>query len=164
MRRYLAYLKYVLLHKWFVLIECCHDGMPWRGLLHDISKLLPSEFVPYARHFYNRDGTHKQVRDATGYKPTDAGDHDFDFAWLLHQKRNRHHWQWWVLPKDGGGTKILEMTDRDRREALADWRGAAQAQNHTRDSVREWYHANKDKMQLGPVTRAWVERQLDYPV
>lgn len=38
---HLAYLWYVLRHKYFVFVECCRLGVPWRGLVHDLSKLSP---------------------------------------------------------------------------------------------------------------------------
>jgi len=148
-----------LCHKWFVFLECLKIGLLWRGLLHDWHKFLPDEWGPYARHFYNVDGSAMQRRDSTGYyKPTDTGDSEFDFAWLLHQKRGRHHWQWWVLLEDEGGVKILPMGEADRLEMLADWRGASRAQG-TPD-IRKWYEANGDKMLLHPDTRAWIEEAL----
>ncbi|HUU97269.1 MAG TPA: DUF5662 family protein [Phycisphaerae bacterium] len=162
MKRHLAYLWYVLRHKWFVGVECFRRGMIWRGIKHDWSKFLPSEWFPYARHFYNRDGSKIGVRDKTGYyKPTDTGDAAFDFAWLLHQKRNRHHWQWWCLPEDVSGLKVLMMNSWDVLEMVCDWTGAALAQGHGRD-VQPWYEANKTKMQMHPATRAMVEAILTF--
>ena len=32
---------------WYVFVECAKRGILWRGLIHDWSKILPSEFVPY---------------------------------------------------------------------------------------------------------------------
>lgn len=160
MRAHLSYLGYVLRHKWFVFQECVRLGIPWRGLVHDMSKFRSSEWGPYAHHFYNRDGTKRDVHKGGYYKPTDTGDEDFDFAWLLHQKRNWHHWQWWVLPEDEGGVKILPMQDVFRREMLADWCGAARAQGLSRDTVPGWYEEHKDKMQLHQETREWIEVQL----
>ena len=79
---YFKYLSYVLRHRWFVFIECCKLGIPWRGLVHDLSKFIPSEFIPYARYFYGREDTIR--RDKTGYyKPTDTGDKAFDLS-LIH--------------------------------------------------------------------------------
>ena len=109
--KYLKYCWYVIRHKWFVFIESYKLGIPWLGIIHDWSKFLPSEFLPYANFFYGSDA--KQVRDETGYyKPTDTGNSEFDFAWLLHQKRNKHHWQWWILPEDDGCIKVLEIPNR----------------------------------------------------
>ena len=44
------------------------------------------------------------------------------------------------------------------KEMLADWRGAGRAQG--KPDVRGWYEANKDKMDLHPHTRRWLELQL----
>lgn len=84
---HLRYARYVLRHKWFVWREGRKLGLGvWQLLIHDWSKFLPSEWLPYARYFYG--------------KPGEAGRQEFDLAWLLHQKRNPHHWQFWVLLED----------------------------------------------------------------
>ena len=160
MKRYLRYLGYVLRHKWFVFVESLKFGIPWLGVTHDWSKFRLSEFIPYARYFYNSNGSLRDLRDETGYyKPTNTGDQAFDFAWLLHQKRNKHHWQWWVLPEDEGGLKTLPIEERYLKELLADWIGAGRAQGtpHT----RAWYQKHRDKMQLDSESRKWIESQLE---
>jgi hypothetical protein len=163
-KRYTAYLKYVVRHKWFVSVECMKRGIVWRGLLHDLSKFRPSEFIPYAKFFYTPKGEKTVIRDKTGYyKPTDTGNAAFDFAWLLHQKRNRSHWQWWMLPQDTDGLKILEMTESYIREQVCDWIGAGKAQGYHSPKDKpmqetiKWYKANKSKMQLHPKTRKRIE-------
>jgi len=153
------YLWYVIRHKWFVFIECCKLGIPWRGLVHDLSKFLPSEFFPYYHHFGKNI---KKGRSKTGYyKPTDTGDPAFDYAWFLHQKRNKHHWQYWIFPDDADSDKphiVFEMPIKYRKEMLADWYGAGRAQK-TR-GVKFWYEKNGSKLILGPETRKWVEQKL----
>ena len=159
--RHWQYGKYLLRHKWFVLVAGWRLGIPWLALLHDNSKFRPDEWGPYAAFFYESDGTKRTRRDSTGYyKPTDTGNAAFDFAWLLHQKRNKHHWQWWVLPEDEGGLKVLEMPDRYRREMLADWISAGRTQG-TPDTLG-WYAARGRNHEFGPETRAWIEIQLGY--
>jgi len=154
----LRYFWYVVRHRWFVFLECRKLGIPWLGIIHDWSKFLPSEFFPYARHFYGSGA--KQVRDKTGYyKPTDTGDKVFDLAWFFHQKRNKHHWQWWVMPENTSGMKILPMPDRYRKEMFADWKGAGRAQRSP--GIHVWYRANKDKLQLHQETREWIEQRLE---
>jgi len=83
---YAKYLWAVLRHKWFVFLECCKLGIPWRGIVHDLSKFLPSEFGPYAYYFYG-----PYPRDDE-YKPKYVVE-AFNRAWLNHQHRNKHHWQ-----------------------------------------------------------------------
>lgn len=166
--KYIKYLKYVIKHKWFVMIECFKRGLYWRGIMHDMSKFKPDEFIPYANYFYGNGGNIKKGRDSTGYyKPTDTGDKAFDFAWLLHQKRNRHHWQWWVLPEDNGGVKVLEMTHEYKLEMLCDWIGAGKAQgkispkNDPLAETRIWWKANNHKMQLHHNIRRYFELLLN---
>ncbi len=158
--KYIKYLRYVLRHKWFVMVACFERGLYWQGLVHDISKLRPSEFFPYANFFYGNNNSIVKGRDKTGYyKPTDTGDGAFDFAWLLHQKRNPHHWQWWLLPEDEGGLKILEMERQYLLEMLCDWNGAGKAQNNP-TPIYEWYSKNKGKMQLHPNTIKQLEEHI----
>lgn len=157
MTRYDAYLWYVIRHRWFVFIECCKLGIPWQGLVHDLSKFRPSEFIPYARHFHGPNA--KVWRDKTGYyKPTDTGDAAFDFAWFLHQKRNAHHWQYWLSPAEPGKERVIQMPEKYIKEMVADWRGAGRAQ-HRPDTVA-WWMANKDKMVATNYTRLYVEYLL----
>ena len=166
--KYLKYFWYVVKHKWFVMIECFKVGLFWRGIVHDLSKLYPSEFLPYANFFYGKKNSDiKKGRSKTGYyKPTDTGDKAFDFAWLLHQKRNRHHWQWWILPEDEGGVKILPIAEPYLTEMICDWIGAGKAQGHFSPKndeyyeTRNWYKQNGLKMQLDIKTRNKIEKIL----
>ena len=167
MTKYLKYLWYVIRHKWYVGIECFKKGLYWRGLVHDSSKLFPSEFIPYARYFYGSKEGIKRGRNKTGYyKPTDTGDKAFDFAWLLHQKRNRHHWQFWILPTDEEGIKIFEIPEPYLAEMICDWIGAGKAQGHfspKSDPLREtrnWWKENNKKMQLNENTRRYLTNYL----
>ena len=152
---WLQYLSYVLRHRWYVGRACWRCGL-WRaGITHDLSKYLPSEFFPYASFFYG-----KKVRDSTGYyKPTDTGDKAFDFAWLLHQKRNRHHWQFWILPEDEGGVKLLPIPRKALLEMACDWWGAGKAQTG-RGDFEGWYAANGHKIQMDADSRVMLENEI----
>jgi len=150
MKAHLLYLWYVLRHKWYVFIECCKLGIPWLGVVHDLSKFRLSEWHPYVSSFYGK----WRYNERPGWL-VDA----FDVAWLHHQKRNKHHWQYWLLVQDDEEDKILAMPDKYCREMLADWRGAGLAITGA-DNTATWYTENKDKMQLHPETREWIEAQL----
>lgn len=149
MQRHWQYLKYVLRHKWYVLQAGLALKLPLLMLIaHDWDKFLPDEWLPYARCFYAPDGT-KQ------YQESDA----FTFAWNLHQKRNKHHWQFWLITWDRGETEALPMPDVFRREMLADWRGAGKAING-KDNTLSWYIDNFYKIKLHDDTRAWIDHEL----
>lgn len=166
-KAHLAYLRYVLRHKLYVFQECLKYGLVWQGITHDWSKFLPSEWIPYTQYFY---GEHRweTVNDINGiFFSLGASEKDtkaywkerFNEAWNHHQKRQPHHWQYWVLLNDSGSVEVLPMPDEYRKEMLADWRGAGRAINGV-DETATWYAANKDKMQLHPDTRRWVEKEL----
>lgn len=94
MKANLEYLWYVLRHKWFVFVECCKLGIPWRGLVHDLSKFRRDEWKPYVDYFHRRRITPKPKK---GYKkPEYTGDLAFERAWFLHCSRHDHHWEWWL--------------------------------------------------------------------
>jgi len=38
--KYLIFLNYLIRHKWYVFVECCRYGVPWRGISHDMSKFF----------------------------------------------------------------------------------------------------------------------------
>lgn len=77
-------------HKWFVFMACLQWGVPiWSAILHDWDKFLPDEWLPYARTFYKEDGSGQYVESEA-----------FNLAWLKHQNRNKHHWQYWLLTFD----------------------------------------------------------------
>lgn len=160
MKRHFAYFKYVLRHKWFVLWACRMTGAGLRrGAVHDWTKFLPREWFAYAKHFYNEDGTRRDVRDKTGsYDPLRQGI-SFEMAWLSHQ-RNKHHWQAWVVLGDGGSVKALPMPEKYVREMVADWVGAGKAISG-RSDPRPWYDANKWNMLLHDETRDLVEMLLE---
>lgn len=147
--RHVAYAKYVLRHKWYVLKACRMTGASlWLGLIHDLSKLRPSEWMPYAECFYKPDGSKQYVESVA-----------FTLAWNWHQKRNPHHWQAWLVTMDRGETKPLPMPERYVREMVADWIGAGLAITGKLE-VWQWYERNKGNMCLHHETRARVESLL----
>ena len=160
---YWKYLKYLIKHKWFVLVECYKFNEIWRGITHDLSKFLPDEFIPYARYFY---GDYPETsKMSTWFKYEYCGkyreniEHEFDIAWLKHQHRNKHHWQHWLLQEDDGDVKILSMPLKYFREMIADWKGAGRAINGKNDPTecKNWYLKNYNKIKLDKSTRLRVD-------
>lgn len=163
MIKHFKYLWYIIRHKWYVLCECWVMGLYWRGLVHDLSKTLPSEWFPYTRYFY---GDYPKLEDIspaikwmyTGYYSFQIED-QFNLAWLKHIHRNPHHWQYWILREDSGNTFPIPMPEIYMKEMLADWRGAGKAITG-KDNTPEWYEKNKGNMQLHLETREWIEKNI----
>ena len=161
--KYYKYLHYLFRHKYYVAIECFKYGLYWRGIIHDWSKFLPSEFFPYIQSFYGEfqpecpvysgpvDWQKKQYLEKTSK--------NFDRAWIHHQHLNKHHFQHWILREDSGQNKILEMPYKYAIEMFCDWVGAGIAITGKRDIV-EWYEKNKEVILLHENTRNFVEKLI----
>ena len=157
MKKHWKYLMYVLRHKWYVMIECFKMGLFWRGLVHDISKFLPLEWTPYTWSFYGPWRYNERPNFLCK---------KFDYAWLHHQKCNKHHWQYWVLQNDSDGVRELEIPDVYIMEMLADWKGAGRAQGHESPrndpwkETREWFNGQAGNMKVHPESLLRIEKFL----
>lgn len=149
------YLKYVLRHKWHVLVAGLRLGVPLRQLVvHDWSKFLPCEWGPYARRFYGGRG---------GVIDKGADPEEFHRAWAHHWHTHPHHWEHWLCLRGNGSIAAMEMPERFAREMVADWVGAGRAQlgdAWTPSEVVGWYERNAEKMVLHDATRNRVEALL----
>ena len=155
MHYFFRYFWQVLRHKWFVLVEGVKVNAPISMLLlHDFSKLSPDEFFPYARNFFAMP-----PKSETTIGIRAKYERDFNEAWLLHQKRNKHHWQYWILVMDEENPVCFPMPMRYILEMYADWRGAGRAYGN--DNTKAWYENHKHKIIVHPSTRAILEALLD---
>lgn len=82
----LKHFKLITKHKWVVFKLCCKIGIPWRGLVHDLSKYSPTEFWESVKYYNGKRSPIIVCREKNGYSK----------AWLHHKGRNRHHYEYWV--------------------------------------------------------------------
>lgn len=73
-------------HRWAVRRGCFRVGLYWRGLVHDLSKYSPTEFLPGAKYYQGTRSPNSQARELLGYST----------AWMHHKGRNRHHYEYWT--------------------------------------------------------------------
>lgn len=78
--------KTITKHKLMVMRYCFRIGLYKQGLLHDMSKYTPTEFLAGCRYYQGTRSPNNAEREATGVSR----------AWLHHQGRNRHHYEYWV--------------------------------------------------------------------
>ena len=116
---------------------------------HDASKSDPDEYGAYDAYF---DGGNRSF----------AVKNNFDYAWLLHQHKNPHHWQFWILHNDdpGEGMVALDMTYNYILEMICDWWAFSWSKGDLRE-IFKWYDEHKDYMKLSDKTRKTVESILD---
>jgi hypothetical protein len=149
MQRHINYLKYVLIHKWYVLLASIRiKSSLCLAIIHDLSKFMPSEWFPYAYTFYNKNGSKRYLENS-----------EFAIAWNYHQKRNKHHWQYWIITWDRGEMQPLVMPKRYVLEMIADWMGAGRAITGKWE-YKNWYKENKKNMILHNKTKKIIDEIL----
>lgn len=151
MKRHLAYLKYLIRHKFYVFVAGIRIGVNWWQLLiHDWQKFTPAEWPGYVKTFYVTDGKKRAYNER---------DTMLQYAWNHHQKHCQHHWQYWVVTWDEGHREALRIPYKYVKEMFADWCGAGKAIKNKWD-INEWYVKHIDMMMLHPETKTELERLL----
>ena len=133
---------------------CCRVGIPWQGLLHDLSKFTPVEFIPSVRYFQGTSSPIGAERRAKGYSA----------AWLHHKSRNMHHWEYWVEFRDDGSEYYVKMPMNYLKEMLCDWLSAGKTYNRGRWQQHyplNYFHTHESYYKLHPETKAFALRVLE---
>ena len=73
-------------HKILVMRGCFQVGLIRQGLLHDLSKYSPTEFIVGCKYYQGNMSPNNAEREAVGYSS----------AWLRHKGRNKHHLEYWI--------------------------------------------------------------------
>ncbi|MDO5521319.1 MAG: DUF5662 family protein [bacterium] len=79
-------------HRHLVMEHCFRVGLYKQGLLHDLSKYSPKEFISGVKYYQGYRSPNSAEREKIGYSA----------AWLHHKGRNKHHMEYWIdYPLDG---------------------------------------------------------------
>ena len=73
-------------HRHLVMRYCFRVGLIRQGLLHDLSKYGPTEFLRGAKYWQGTRSPNAREREAIGWS----------VAWMHHKGRNRHHYEYWT--------------------------------------------------------------------
>ena len=147
-------------HKNLVAEGCFRVGLYRQGILHDLSKFSPTEFMVGARYFQGTRSPNNAERETIGYSS----------SWLHHKGRNRHHYEYWIdynMRPEGDDEKILipvKMPGRYVVEMLMDRIAASkvyQGEAYTDASPLKYYLGGKASVMMHPQTRALLEKLLN---
>ncbi len=83
---YFGHLHTINRHKRMVMSLCFKVGLYRQGLLHDLSKYSPVEFLVGVKYYQGTRSPNNAEREAKGYSA----------AWLHHKGRNKHHLEYWI--------------------------------------------------------------------
>lgn len=148
--------KTITYHKYLVCKGCFKVGLYRQGLLHDMSKYSPSEFLVGARYFQGDRSPNNAEREAIGYSS----------AWLHHKGRNKHHYEYWCdySSRVSGGILPVPMPDRYIAEMFMDRVAASKVykkEAYTDRSPLEYYQMGKDPAPMHEYTREVLEKLLN---
>ena len=82
----LGHTETVLIHKYLVARHCFAVGLYAQGILHDLSKFSPTEFLNSVAYYQGG------VRSPNNGERDDKG---YSESWMHHKGRNRHHYEYW---------------------------------------------------------------------
>ena len=74
-------------HRHHVFLNCVRCGIPFRGLVHDLSKFSFTEFINSSKYYVGVSSPVYEQRKDNDLVSTIA---------LHHTGRNKHHWEYWV--------------------------------------------------------------------
>ena len=141
-------------HRHAVFYLCVKAGIPGRGLLHDLSKFSPAEFIPGARYWTGTHSPNEGEREETGYSK----------AWMHHMGRNRHHFEYWkeYLPGESGLAPV-KMPPKFFAEMVCDRIAASKiyrGKSYRDSDPYDYLESEKDRYLIHPETLRDLEKAL----
>lgn len=143
--------KTICKHKTIVYQECKACGITWQGIIHDLSKFSPIEFLPSARHFQGNRSPIEAEKEDCGYS----------VAWLHHKGINKHHWEWWMDFDDNGQIIANKIPSKYVVEMICDWVGAGKVYSNekwTQEAPLDYFN----KVRKGRYFHPDTERLITY--
>ena len=153
--RFFGHIKTVSIHKYHVAQGCFRLGLYRQGLLHDMSKFSPSEFIPSVIYYNGHRSPNNTERMLFGYSR----------AWLHHKGRNKHHFEYWIDFSLNPSEKMIgcKMPMRYVAEMICDRRAACIAYNgdkYTDADAWNYYYTSRHRLVMNKDTRAVLEKAL----
>ena len=134
-------------HRWAVFKLCLKAGIPYRGLVHDLSKYSFIEFWESAKYYNGNRSPIEFVKKDKGYSK----------AWLHHKGRNKHHADYWY--DVNAPEKMPVIPYKYQVEMLCDNLAAGLTYNGKRwkkDTQLEYWNKNKDRQPLNDKNKAFL--------
>lgn len=156
-RNFCGHFSTITRHKIVVMKHCFKVGLYKQGLLHDLSKYSPTEFIPGVKYFQGNKSPNNQQRLVEGCSE----------AWLHHKGRNKHHFEYWMdYPLNSREIHKLigiEMPIRYAIEMFCDRVAASKIYNkdaYTDRSPLEYYESGPAKSIMNEKTAALLHHLL----
>ena len=145
--------KTITSHEILVGKLCFRCGLYRQGLMHDLSKYMPQEFLMGVKYYQGTRSPNDAEREAKGVTT----------AWLHHKGRNKHHLEYWIdysANREVKGMIGMKMPDNYIVEMFCDRVAASkiyQGEKYTDRSALDYYLQGRSKTMLHPYSAAKLE-------
>ncbi|MBR0485112.1 MAG: catalase [Oscillospiraceae bacterium] len=151
LEHFTGHLRTVRNHRREVMRNCFRAGIPCQGLLHDLSKYSPTEFIPSVKYYQGTRSPNEQERIVKGYSE----------AWMHHKGRNKHHFEYWTdYSPETRQLEPVKMPLRYVAEMFCDRVGASKIYNgvnYTDRKPLEYFLKAKPTRKIHPETSRFLE-------
>ena len=153
-QRFFGHLKTVTKHRWWVCYYCFKAGIPWQGLVHDLSKFSPVEFWESVKYYQGFRSPIDYCKEVNGWSK----------AWMHHKGRNKHHYEFWQDNFDFG-CKPVQMPYKYVLELICDFLGAGRAYNgknfSPENEYKWWLKKKANGIKMHPQTLEFVNLMME---
>lgn len=150
---FFKHLKTVARHRREVRRNCFKVGLIRRGLLHDLSKYSPQEFIPGAKYYQGTRSPQARERELFGYSA----------AWLHHKGKNKHHFEYWTDVGADGEVVAVDMPPVYFAEMVCDRIAASKVykgKDYDDGCPLEYFMRRKDNCNMNENTAKRLEYYL----
>lgn len=152
---FIGHFKTITRHKLLVMKYCFKIGLYKQGLMHDMSKYMPSEFLVGVKYYKGTESPNNVERRQTGVS----------MAWLHHKGRNKHHFEYWIdySANRDEGTVGMKMPVKYVAEMFCDRLAASKnykGKDYTDAYPLEYYLRSKHRIIIHPETAGILEKML----
>lgn len=143
------HLKTICKHKFWVMYYCFKCGIPWQGIVHDLSKFSFAEFWTNVKYVI------------PGKSPIDVQKENigFSMAWQHHKGHNPHHYEFW-MDKFDDGCYITRMPFKYAVEMLCDSLAAGKAyqgKKFSYESEYKWWENQRAIRNMHPDNQYFMQ-------
>ena len=148
---FIGHFKTITRHKILVAKGCFKLGLYYQGIMHDMSKYSPTEFLVGVKYYQGTASPNNAERMEKG----------ISMSWLHHKGRNKHHFEYWtdyniqtktIQPVKMPMNYVIEMFC-DRVAASKIYMG----DKYTDRSSLDYFLRAKGRMQIHPETSDELE-------
>ncbi len=134
---------------------CFKLGMYKQGILHDLSKYSPAEFLVGVKYYQGYRSPNDAEREDNGYSS----------AWLHHKGRNKHHLEYWIdySLEDGHKMSGMKMPIKYVVEMFCDRIAASKVyrgKDYTDADAYNYYQKSKSRYIINEYTAKLLESLL----